>query len=80
MHSLNLFISSGISSLSKHENAILMCSSNINAHDFRLKFLNEYKYGVYSMDDDHIRIAFSCLDKELIPELIKKFKQCIKQF
>lgn len=54
--------------------------SNINAHDFRLKFLNEYKYGVYSMDDEHIRIAFSCLDKELIPELINKFKQCIKQF
>ena len=54
--------------------------SNINAHEFRLKFLNEYKYGVYSMDDEHIRIAFSCLDKELIPELINKFKHCIKQF
>ena len=54
--------------------------SNINAHDFRLKFLNEYKYGVYSMNDDHIRIAFSCLDKELIPELISKFKECIEQF
>lgn len=54
--------------------------SNINAHDFRLKFLNEYKYGVYSMDDEHIRIAFSCLDKELIPELINKFKECIKQY
>ena len=54
--------------------------SKINAHEFRLKFLNEYKYGVYSMDDEHIRIAFSCLDKELIPELINKFKQCIKQF
>ena len=54
--------------------------SNINTHEFRLKFLNEYKYGVYSMDDEHIRIAFSCLDKELIPELINKFKQCIKQF
>ena len=54
--------------------------SNISAHEFRLKFLNEYKYGVYSMDDEHIRIAFSCLDKELIPELINKFKQCIKQF
>ena len=54
--------------------------SNINAHEVRLKFLNEYKYGVYSMDDEHIRIAFSCLDKELIPELINKFKQCIKQF
>ena len=54
--------------------------SNINAHEFRLKFLNEYRYGVYSMDDEHIRIAFSCLDKELIPELINKFKQCIKQF
>ena len=53
--------------------------SNINAHEFRLKFLNEYKYGVYSMDDDHIRIAFSCLDKKLIPELINKFKECIKQ-
>ena len=53
--------------------------SNINAHEFRLKFLNEYKYGVYSMDDDHIRIAFSCLDKELIPELINKFKECITQ-
>ena len=35
----------------------------INAHEFRLKFLNEYKYGVYSMDDEYIRIAFSCLDK-----------------
>ena len=54
--------------------------SNINAHEFRLKFLNEYKYGVYSMDDEHIRIAFSCLDKELIPELINKFKECIEQF
>ena len=54
--------------------------SNINAHDFRLKFLNEYKYGVYSMDDEHIRIAFSCLDKELIPELINKFKECIEQY
>ena len=54
--------------------------SNINAHEFRLKFLNEYKYGVYSMNDDHIRIAFSCLDKELIPELITKFKECIEQF
>ena len=54
--------------------------SNINAHDFRLKFLNEYKYGVYSMDDEHIRIAFSCLDKELIPDLITKFKECIEQF
>ena len=53
--------------------------SHINAHEFRLKFLNEYKYGVYSMNDDHIRIAFSCLDKELIPELINKFKECIKQ-
>ena len=54
--------------------------SNKNAHEFRLKYLNKYKYGVYSMDDEHIRIAFSCLDKELIPELINKFKQCIKQF
>ena len=52
----------------------------INAHEFRLKFLNEYKYGVYSMDDEHIRIAFSCLDKELIPELINKFKECIQKF
>ena len=50
--------------------------SNINAHEFRLKFLNEYKYGVYSMDDEHIRIAFSCLDKEFIPELINKFTLC----
>ena len=55
-------------------------SNTINAHEFRLKFLNEYKYGVYSMDNEHIRIAFSCLDKELIPELITKFKECIQQF
>lgn len=54
--------------------------ASINAHEFRLKFLNVYKYGVYSMDDDHIRIAFSCLDKELIPELISKFKECIQKF
>ena len=54
--------------------------TTINAHEFRLKFLNEYKYGVYSMDDEHIRIAFSCLDKELIPELISKFKECIRKF
>ena len=54
--------------------------ASINAHEFRSKFLNEYKYGVYSMDDDHIRIAFSCLDKELIPELISKFKECIQKF
>ena len=24
------------------------------------------------MDNEHIRIAFSCLDKELIPDLVKK--------
>ena len=54
--------------------------SNINAHEFRLKFLNEYKYGVYSMDDEHIRLAFACFDKEVIPELIYKFIQCSKQF
>ena len=54
--------------------------NTINAHEFRLKFLNEYKYGVYSMDDEHIRIAFSCLDIELIPELVTKFKECIQQF
>ena len=54
--------------------------TTINAHEFRLKFLNEYKYGVYSMDDEHVRIAFSCLDKELIPELISKFKECIQKF
>jgi len=53
---------------------------HIDAHKFRLKFLNDYKYGVYSMDDSHIRIAFSCLDKELIPDLIKNFKLCIKEF
>ena len=54
--------------------------TTINAHEFRLKFLNEYKYGVYSMDDEHVRIAFSCLDQELIPELISKFKECIQKF
>ena len=54
--------------------------TTINAHEFRLKFLNEYKYRVYSMDGEHIRIAFSCLDKELIPDLISKFKECIEQF
>lgn len=54
--------------------------TTINAHEFRLKFLNEYKYGVYSMDGEHIRIAFSCLDKELIPDLISKFKECIQKF
>ena len=54
--------------------------TTINAHEFRMKFLNEYKYGVYSMDDEHVRIAFSCLDKELIPELISKFKECIQKF
>ena len=53
---------------------------HIDAHKFRLKFLHDYKYGVSSMDDSHIRIAFSCLDKELIPDLIKNFKLCIKEF
>ncbi len=54
--------------------------SKINAHDFRLKFLHDYKYGVYSMDNEHIRIAFSCLDKELIPDLVKNFKLCLNEF
>ncbi len=54
--------------------------SKINAHDFRLKFLHDYKYGVYSMDNKHIRIAFSCLDKELIPDLVKNFKLCLNEF
>lgn len=52
----------------------------INAHEFRLRFLNEYKYGIYSMDNEYVRIAFSCLDAELIPDLIKNFKLCISNF
>ena len=32
------------------------------------------------MDNEHIRIAFSCLDKELIPDLVKNFKLCLNEF
>lgn len=49
----------------------------INAHQFRIKLLSEYKIGVYSMDDYHIRIAFSCLDNEYIEKLILNIKECI---
>ncbi|MBU0278274.1 MULTISPECIES: aminotransferase class I/II-fold pyridoxal phosphate-dependent enzyme [unclassified Gemella] len=50
---------------------------NINAHEFRIKLLNDYKFGVYSIDNSHIRIAFSCLDEEYIPMIIKSIKECI---
>lgn len=50
---------------------------NINAHEFRLKLLNDYKYGVYSMDDHHIRIAFSCLSKCQVAEIIRNIKICL---
>lgn len=50
---------------------------HINAHDFRLKLLHDYKYGVYSMDDEHIRIAFSCLENEQIISLMKNIKKCL---
>lgn len=52
----------------------------INAHDFRKKLLNKYKIGVYSMDDNHIRIAFACIDVEKIEYIIKNIKKCLKEY
>lgn len=53
---------------------------HINAHDFRLNLLHNYKYGVYSIDKNYIRIAFSCLDIELIPNLIECIKNCLLSY
>ncbi|MBF0714388.1 aminotransferase class I/II-fold pyridoxal phosphate-dependent enzyme [Gemella sp. GH3] len=49
----------------------------IDAEEFRLKLLHEHKFGVYAMDKEHIRIAFSCLEESHIILLIKKIKICI---
>lgn len=52
----------------------------INAHEFRLRLLEKYKLGIYSMDENNIRIAFSCLEESYIPELVKNIKNCIIDF
>ncbi|MDO4814756.1 MAG: aminotransferase class I/II-fold pyridoxal phosphate-dependent enzyme [Gemella sp.] len=53
---------------------------SINAHEFRLKLLHDYKLGLYSMDDKHIRIAFSCVDNDNIKDMIKKIKDCFESW
>lgn len=55
-------------------------NSKINAHKFRKELLYKYKIGIYSMDNYHIRIAFSCLDIEEIPIVIKNIKKCLLEF
>lgn len=51
--------------------------TEINAEEFRLKLLYEHKFGVYAIDDKHIRIAFSCLEHGQISLLIKNIKLCL---
>lgn len=54
--------------------------NKINAEDFRKKLLYEYHFGVYAMDESHIRIAFSCLDNENIINIIKSIKKCLLNY
>jgi aspartate/methionine/tyrosine aminotransferase len=43
----------------------------INAEDFRLHLLKKYGIGVISIGESDIRVAFSCIDEDNIPELFE---------
>lgn len=58
----------------------ILLPKNINANSFRIKLLENYKIGVYAMDDRHIRIAFSCLNIKNIEYLVTSLKDCIKKY
>ena len=58
----------------------ILLPKNINANSFRIKLLENYKIGVYAMDDRHIRIAFSCLSIKNIEYLVTSLKDCIKKY
>ena len=50
-----------------------------NAEDLRQLLLDKYEAGVIRLDEHHIRLAFSSIDLEKIPELIKVVYQAAKE-
>jgi aspartate/methionine/tyrosine aminotransferase len=50
----------------------------VNAEELRLHLLNTYGVGVISLGDSDIRVAFSCVEEDDIPELFDIISQGIK--
>jgi aspartate/methionine/tyrosine aminotransferase len=50
-----------------------------NAETLRQHLLNRYGVGVIALDDQNIRIAFSCLEEEEIPDLFEIIYKAIKE-
>jgi len=52
---------------------------DINAEQFRLRLLDKYGIGVIATDDRDIRIAFSCIEEDDIPELFDLMFRCAQE-
>jgi len=48
----------------------------INAERFRLRLLDDHGIGVISISDRDIRVAFSCVEEEEIPDLFDQMFLC----
>jgi len=46
-----------------------LCLKNVDAEKLRLHLLDKYGVGLISIGEKNLRVAFSCLDEEQIPEL-----------
>jgi hypothetical protein len=51
----------------------------INAEQFRLRLLERYGIGVIATDDRDIRVAFSCIEEDDIPELFDLMFRCVQE-
>jgi aspartate/methionine/tyrosine aminotransferase len=48
----------------------------VNAEEFRLRLLDEHGIGVISVGDTDVRVAFSCVEEDEIPELFETMRRC----
>jgi aspartate/methionine/tyrosine aminotransferase len=51
----------------------------VNAETLRQHLLNRYGVGLIALDDQNIRIAFSCLEEEEIPDLFDIIYKAVKE-
>jgi len=55
-----------------------LCLKNVDAEKLRVHLLDNYGVGLISIGEKNLRVAFSCLDEEQIPELFDTILKGIK--
>jgi aspartate/methionine/tyrosine aminotransferase len=50
--------------------------NGLDAHALRLRLLEQYGIGVIALGAEYIRVAFSSLDEDIIPEVYEKIYMC----